>query len=138
MIINVLFTFLKLITSCNRLGTFQVPLGVDDLITGKSILSSSLFSLEFTSLGSFEYDEIIYVFAGTAGSIEQASLTFSLTLLSIIKPYFFQFFYRNESLVHIQSLTTTVSANVVEIHVSEDKDFYYFLTDSTVSHKMVY
>ena len=122
-------------TPCNRNGVRRQPLGVDSAVMGSSVLSfPSLF--KFYSLSSFTYEQgITYVVAGSVGAIEQVSINNYVVFLIVLISFYFLQFHLNASLKleHIRSVNVTTMAEVIEIHVSDDQQSYYLLSNRHVS-----
>ena len=116
----------QLVTVCNRPGQFINPLEVDAVTYGERL---NFTSNKVSSMNSLVYQNIVYLYAGSDGTIEQV-----VDYNVVFTTDFLQFYFTaNNSLSFIRSIPITINESVNKITFSSDSEYLYALSSTHVS-----
>ena len=115
------------VTVCNRPGQFINPLEVDVVTYGERL---TVTSNKVSSMNSLVYQNIVYLYAGSDGTIEQV-VDYNVVLIMIIILQFY-FSTTTNSLNLIRSIPITTIASVDKISFSSDGEYLYTLSQNYV------
>ena len=117
-----------MVTTCKRYGQFINPLEVDAVTYGERL---NFTSNKVSSMNSLVYQNIVYLYAGSDGTIEQV-VDYNVVLIIIIILQFY-FATATNSLNFIRSIPVTINEPVNKITFSSDSEYLYALSSTNVS-----